>query len=681
MEKEKENSTLCFAAIDFCHSGKHAVGAGEFLRQEVEANDCKCSNQRTGTEVNAGILRPEKFDASAPTLQCSVLSKCNVGEKMESTESLVSSGNCLSASSGASLQAVQMKLEVPEDFWDDLDHIVLKERQKMLLSSSQISLMPCLTMRSLFVFLVDLGSDGRAEDCSSWLLVRIQQGNISGLCSKAVNNMICRNTGLEKEDMNSGGQESSVDGNCSYDIPEGNASVFGQTFGFGSSTGMLAGSISMNPSLAPHYQGAKTTKSQNFANIHENDGTCSSQKSDPDHEKCGGDDLLSGNHKAILSSGVSTFALVKDEPLDNIELHSSDTNAVGNSCFANMIPVKSELEIANESFEDKVDHMLLRERMKLLASWDISSSDIYANFEYHRKFVSTGPDCSPIVRESAVPLRTKRLRKRKKTATDSVETALEEDAPGLLQVLIDKGVLLDEIKLYGEPESNEALDDSLSEDSFTELEAVIRKLFSQRQSLLKFAPIRCTKGERATYCLASLISLVEQARYLQFRKWPVEWGWCRDLQSFIFVFERHNRIVLERPEYGYATYFFELVDSVSIDWQIKRLVTAMKLTSYSRVTLIENKALVVGEDLTEGEARVLMEYGWAPNSGLGTMLNYCDRVVHDRKNERDSSEWRAKIGKLLMDGYNGGTVVLTEVPRKVAEFNVAQSPKIKLELS
>lgn len=53
------------------------------------------------------------------------------------------------------------------------------------------------------------------------------------------------------------------------------------------------------------------------------------------------------------------------------------------------------------------------------------------------------------------------------------------------------------------------------------------------------------------------------------------------------------RLVLERPEYGFATYFFELVDSLPIHWQIKRLVTAMKLTSCSRVTLIENKALMV----------------------------------------------------------------------------------------
>lgn len=54
-----------------------------------------------------------------------------------------------------------------------------------------------------------------------------------------------------------------------------------------------------------------------------------------------------------------------------------------------------------------------------------------------------------------------------------------------------------------------------------------------------------------------------------------------------------HRIVLERPEYGYATYFFELVASLPIDWQIKRLVIAMKLTSCSRITLIENKALLV----------------------------------------------------------------------------------------
>ena len=61
----------------------------------------------------------------------------------------------------------------------------------------------------------------------------------------------------------------------------------------------------------------------------------------------------------------------------------------------------------------------------------------------------------------------------------------------------------------------------------------------------------------------------------------------------ILTFILDCRIVLERPEYGYATYFFELVESLPIDWQIKRLVTAMKLTTCSRISLIENKPLSV----------------------------------------------------------------------------------------
>nr|CAB3496642.1 unnamed protein product [Digitaria exilis] len=219
-----------------------------------------------------------------------------------------------------------------------------------------------------------------------------------------------------------------------------------------------------------------------------------------------------------------------------------------------------------------------------------------------------------------------RRRRRKKTATDSIEKALDEDAPGLLE------------------------------------------LFPKRTSLLKLSIARHEKGEKAIYCLSCLISLIEQARYLHFRDCPVEWGWCRDLQSFIFVFRSHNRIVLERPEYGYATYFFEVVQSLPIEWQIRRLVTAMKLSGCGRTALIENKPLLVGEDLTEGEARVLEEYGWIRNTGLGTMVNYRDRVVHDRWTERSVNDWRAKIGKLLMTGYAEGQSITIHGPKKVVDL-------------
>lgn len=84
--------------------------------------------------------------------------------------------------------------------------------------------------------------------------------------------------------------------------------------------------------------------------------------------------------------------------------------------------------------------------------------------------------------------------------------------------------------------------------------------------------------------------------------------------------------------------------------------------------------------MSEGEARVLMEYGWVPNSGFGTMLNYRDRVVHDRKNDSDSSEWRSKISKLLRDGYNGGRIVSTDITENVMEYDVTPSSQIKLEI-
>lgn len=379
---------------------------------------------------------------------------------------------------------------------------------------------------------------------------------------------------------------------------------------------------------------------------------------------------------SMASSSLSTMINVKAEPLDNNELHNSDRISVSNFSI-NKVPVKTELEIPNKLYKDKLDHMQLQDRIKVLTKWKSSKSKISGNSECLCKAIPSDVEYGSTVPD---PIRFIQPRKRKKTATDSVETALEEDAPGLLQVLVEQGVSLEEIKLYGEADDDEAIDESFIEDGFGELEAVMSKLLFQRSSLLKLAPIQCAKASRPNYCLECLFSLVEQTRHLRFRNWPAEWGWCRDLQSFVFVFKKHNRIVLERPEYGYATYFFELVDSISIDWQIKRLVTAMKLTNCGRVSVVENRPLSVGEDITEGEAKVLMQYGWTPNSGLGTMLNYCDRVFHDRKNEKDSSEWRSKIGKLLMNGYNGGSIVSNNVETELIQHPSAESPQIKMEL-
>ncbi|KAI3946462.1 hypothetical protein MKX01_017678 [Papaver californicum] len=400
-----------------------------------------------------------------------------------------------------------------------------------------------------------------------------------------------------------------------------------------------------------------------FCETQEHNKTSSSHITSTESESPARQEVLPANCISMVSSVLpAPLVNVKVETLENC-LASPHRNEPGVSLVDKILGIKTEMGVSWIFNEDELDHMSLRERLKLLTAKMVSDSEDSRPAECLQKAVPPVEKCKPTTSENAKPEPTSFFHGI--ICRDCAETALEEDAPGLLQVLVEKGILLDEIKLYGGMESEYALDSSFDENSFEDLQGVISKLFAQRETLFKFAPLRCGKGSKAAnYCLSCLISLVEQT---------VEWGWCRDLQSFIFVFERHNRIVLERPEYGYATYFFEIVHSLPVEWQIKRLVTTMKLTHCSRATIIENKSLLVGKDLSEGEARVLEEYGWIPNSGLGSMLNYCDRVVHDKSNERDGSEWRNKIGKLLMDGLRGGTIVLSNLPKKLMGYESTTS--------
>ncbi|KAG5122792.1 hypothetical protein AAZX31_14G199000 [Glycine max] len=524
----------------------------------------------------------------------------------------------------------KVKKEIPEGIVDDLDHIVLKERLRMLLARK----LPGLSNASL-------------EGGNAGLLETITEQTV-----KKVN-----------EEINFADGKAAEARDQVYDNPEGsNISL---------SLGATCGS-----SLLTDYATSKSTGSVISSGLLEDDHLLKSRGIVEQFDSHEEHNVI--NNDGPISSTSPTFIKVKDEPWDIGENYNVTKDAMGSISFK-LSNVKSEREVHNEYHDDQAEHMNLIDRLNFLMAGADSSLNISTS--YSLKTQPSSSMSSPIFSKSAEPSSIKSRRKRKKTATDSVQEALEEDAPGLLQVLLDKGVLVDEIKLYGEKEDDEALDESFCEDSFSKLEALITKIFPQRYSFLKLPNTRASKASRASYWLACLISLVEQTRYLKFRKWPVEWGWCRDLQSFIFVFERHNRIVLERPEYGYATYFFELVESLPVEWQLKRLVIAMKLTTCSRISIIENKELVVGEDLSEGEAKVLMEYGWTPNTGLGTMLNYCGRVVHDRKSEDNSSEWRSKIGKLLMDGYNGGTIVMPTVPKKVAEYMCSQSPDSDISCS
>nr|XP_016499280.1 PREDICTED: uncharacterized protein LOC107817901 isoform X1 [Nicotiana tabacum]XP_016499281.1 PREDICTED: uncharacterized protein LOC107817901 isoform X1 [Nicotiana tabacum] len=607
------------------------------LQQNITGHVQQCFLQ-TGAKMNTlqnhMNLSAEKVDTVESTplqLSLSPLFPINVKVECAENSTVNSSSDLVNVSSTADGKEINSKK--PDDLLDDLDFVVLKDRQRILQS--------------------------RKELCPKTSI--LEDDKPSNFSSVLMNDTTPRSAGIVKGQL----RPTKVIGNGSHELHRisNHSSV---------EVGGLSSTDPQVSKMGHHCQTDQLSDSGNATELLGNGRRTLSKQ----QESSRGLELSSFNRKSKFSSPISDLVHVKVEPVDNNMVETTAKNGSGTMPHCSTTLVKTEIGIANDSSGDELDHMLLRERMKLFSSRAVPSFEIGRVAECSRKIVSSVSDCTPISSLPAKPLRVSRPRKRKRTATESVEVAMEEDAPGLLQVLLEKGISVDEIKLYGENESNEPLDDLTSEDSFSELEAVISKLFSQRQSLLKLAPLQCTKGEKASYCLACLFSLVEQARYLHFRKWPVEWGWCRDLQSFIFVFERHNRIVLERPEYGYATYFFELVDSTAIDWQIRRLVTAMKLTSCSRVNLIENRTLTVGEELSEGEARVLMAYGWVPNTGLGTMLNYCDRVCHDRKTEKDISEWRSKIGQMLIDGYNGGSLV-----RKTVDLSVALNcPQIKLEL-
>ncbi|KAI9161256.1 hypothetical protein LWI28_015771 [Acer negundo] len=619
---------------------------GDCNCQSIHINTKICSDQTTHVGLNADVSGPEKVHFNVCTCDKNqVLSSVPVEVKVENSDNHVLSSSGDGVNDFASVDVSVAKANSNDFSFDDLDHIALKERQRMLQKRKLLELAK---------HVVEGTSVGMSED------------------------LTYPSAGRIKEETQPDDVGSLVVGNECNEIPIHNASDLGKISVNGSSDNITPGSSSEAkqyseiPGCSP---GTEATNSGD--NAEKCDKMWSSERTYLEKVCDGQHDVPeSGSmHVSFLPNSVK----VKVEPLENSDLQHPEINVSSKFPF-NTQAVKSELGIPNELLGDELDHILLQDRKKLQKLGENSNLMSSSYFAFSSKTEHPSFQYSFISSESANPIKVNRQRKRKKTATDSVEKALEEDAPGLLQVLVEQGVSVDEIRLYGETEGDDDLDDTFNEENFAELEAVMTKIFFQRESLLKFAPIRCTKGLKPSYCLACLFSLVEQARYLQFRNWPVEWGWCRDLQSFIFVFKRHNRIVLERPEYGYATYFFELVDSLSTEWQVKRLVTAMKLTSFGRVNLIENKTLSVGEDLSEGEAKVLMDFGWLPNTGLGTMLNYHDRVYHDRKNEKDISEWRSKIGKLLVDGYNGGTIVSTNVSENIIINTGSDGPQIKLEL-
>ncbi|DBA75526.1 hypothetical protein WJX79_007572 [Trebouxia sp. C0005] len=172
-------------------------------------------------------------------------------------------------------------------------------------------------------------------------------------------------------------------------------------------------------------------------------------------------------------------------------------------------------------------------------------------------------------------------------------------------------------------------------------------------------------GGKHEYCLLALEHLLERADAYTTASQPVRWGWCRELSSFVFVFEGANRIVVEKPCYGHATYFFDLEEPLPVSAQVQRLIAVLSVPGVSRRKVLEGSSLDPGPDLTDQERKQLKAAGWTPGTTIRSLLNFTgDRICHhsadamtgQKAAQQNVPDYKDKIAKVLSEGASGGRV-------------------------
>lgn len=117
-----------------------------------------------------------------------------------------------------------------------------------------------------------------------------------------------------------------------------------------------------------------------------------------------------------INSTFPTSVKVKDEPLDNGNFHNVQANGVGNFSF-NIKNVKSEWEAQNKNYDDQVEDMCLRDRLKIFMAGEGFNLNSSRNYPYSKKTRPSSFGRSSVLSESPEPISIKCPRKRKKTAT------------------------------------------------------------------------------------------------------------------------------------------------------------------------------------------------------------------------------------------------------------------------
>lgn len=131
------------------------------------------------------------------------------------------------------------------------------------------------------------------------------------------------------------------------------------------------------------------------------------------------------------------------------------------------------------------------------------------------------------------------------------------------------------------------------------------------------------------------------------------------------MLESANRIAVEKPCYGHATYFFDLEEPLSVSEQVQRLIAILSVPGVSRRKLLEGSSLDPGPDLTQQERKQLEAAGWKPGATIRSLLNFTgDRIRHQsaevmtgqKPAAQNVSDYKDKIAKVLSDGARGGCV-------------------------
>ncbi|GAQ91072.1 hypothetical protein KFL_007230040 [Klebsormidium nitens] len=264
----------------------------------------------------------------------------------------------------------------------------------------------------------------------------------------------------------------------------------------------------------------------------------------------------------------------------------------------------------------------------------------------------TAKDLSNSARESAQT--GKQLEAGKKKKRTAVEV-LRKDAPELLESLSKAG-MLDDMKLYGDDFDGD--EEAAGSASFRALQAVLNKIYdgsASRNGASWTSSGNLGAAHLPKYSMGALKVLTDEAKRLRRGGRPVEWGWCHKLHAFLFVFEEQNRFVLEWPQYGNATYFFNL-EAGDVQFQLQRLIAVMAIGTVTKNDIVDDRPLERIRGIPPDELRVLEEFGRKPETGLGSFLNFANRVVHDYKDECTLEQWQTRIREELHRGRNTGQI-------------------------